>query len=174
METEKKLSDYLGKDLALTQLNFFRRDFELKCSDEIIASISHPKWYSSNFEIRWNNNKWFIYHPSIWKSIIEIKEIGKQLPLASYKKVKFKSEGIVDLPMGQQLKLYFRFFRGAYEVQNMSGECLVLIKDKFSFKEKSVFYVQQRSELLDKYPWVILLAWYISAQRKQRGAAAAA
>lgn len=156
-----------------TQLNFFRRDYELKCGDEIIASIPYPKWYSSNFEIQWGKIRWFVYQPSIWKSLVEIKEVNKQLPFASYKKVKFKSEGTVDLPMGQQLKICFGFFKGSYEIKNVSGECLVLIKDKYSFKDKSTFYIQQRSELLDKYPWVTLLAWNISAQRKRRSAVAA-
>jgi hypothetical protein len=174
METEKKLSDYFGKTLLLTQLKFLGRDYELKCGDETIACISHPKWYSSNFEITWNENKWFIYHPSIWRNAVEIKEVNKELPLASYNKTRFKMEGLVNLPMGQQLKISFKMYRGSYEVQNISGECLVLIKDKFSWKDKTEFYIQKRSELLDKYPWVILLAWHTSAQRKRHSGVTAA
>lgn len=174
MENEKKLSDYLGKSLILTQPKFWGRDYQLKCEEQILAIISYPKWYSSDFEVSWDKNKWFIYHPSMWRSKIEIKEVDKQLPFASYQKVRFKSDGILDLLMGQKLKLHFKYFRGSYEVQNSAGECIVLIKDKCSLKDKTEFYIQQRSELLDKYPWVILLAWYVSAQRKRRSGVAAA
>ncbi|MDQ7816482.1 MAG: hypothetical protein RDU14_05605 [Melioribacteraceae bacterium] len=173
METEKRLSDYIGKELLLTQPKFLKRDYELKCGEEIIAKINHPKWYSSDFVAIWNKQKWEVYKPSIWRSVVEIKEAGKQLPFAAYQKTRFKSEGVVDLPRGQKLKLVLRVFKGSYEIQSISGERLVLIKDKASFKDKTEFVVEQRSELLDKYPWIILLAWYISSQRKHHSAAAA-
>lgn len=168
MEYEKLLSDYMGQTLQLIQLKFLKRDYELRCVDQVVAKIRHLKWYSSDFEVEWEKNKWEIYKPSIWKSLVEIKESGKQLPFASYSRTGFKSEGVIELPRGQKLKLFFRIFKGNYEVQSISGECLVLIKDKFSFKDKTEFYIQQRSELLDKYPWSILLAWYLTQQRRRR------
>lgn len=168
MENEKVLSDYKGQTLQLIQLKFLKRDYELKCGDALIAKIHHLKWYSSDFEVEWNKNKWEIYKPSIWKGLVEIKESGKQLPFASYSKTGFKLEGIIDLPHGQKLKLVFRIFKGDYEVQTLSGERLVLIKDKCSFKDKTEFDIQQKSELLDKYPWSILLAWYLTQQRRRR------
>ncbi|MBS3945786.1 MAG: hypothetical protein KGZ42_09835 [Melioribacter sp.] len=170
METEKKLSDYMGRTLLLTQLKFLKRDYELKCEEEIIASINYPKWYGSDFEIAWGNKKWFVYRPSFWKNAIEIKEASKQLPFASYKKKGFKSGGIVSLPMGEELKIFFKFFKGSYGIQNSAEECLVLIKDKFSWNDRTEFYIQKRSELLDKYPWMILLAWYVSSQQRSGGA----
>jgi hypothetical protein len=167
MENEKKLSDYLGQTILLTQPKFLGRVYELKCDEKTLASVSYPKWYNSDFEITWNKNKWFIYKPSIWKSSVEIKEVNKELPFESYKNVRFKTEGIINLPKGQQLKLVIKLFKSSYEVQSISGECLVLIKDKLSLTDKTEFNVQQRSELLDKYPWVILLAWYVSSQRRR-------
>lgn len=173
MEEEKKLSDYIGNTLLLTQPKFLKREYLLKCGEEIIATVNHPKWYLSDFEVVWNKKKWFVYRPSIWRSAVEIKELDKELPIASYQKIRFKMEGIVNLPMGQQLKIFFKLFRGTYEIQNISGECLVLVKDKFSWKDVTEFHIQGRSELLDKYPWVILLAWYLSSQRKHSSAVAA-
>lgn len=173
MEDGKRLSDYVGKSLLLVQPEFFRRDYQLKDGVEIVASITHPKWYRSNFIVEWGKMKWEVYKPSIWKSLLEIKEINKQLPFASYTRKGFKSGGTINLPMGQKLNLVFKTFKGSYEIQNMNGECLILIKDKFSLKDKTEFTIQQRSELIDKYPWVILVAWYISAQRRNHSVAAA-
>jgi hypothetical protein len=173
MENEKLLSDYIGQTLILVQPKFFSRDYLLKEDEKMVASIHHPKWYGSNFIIEWGERKLEVYRPSIWKSIIEIKECGRQLPFASYTRTGWKSEGAFNLPMGQKLKLVFRPFKGAYEIQNIGGECLVLIKDKFSFKDKTEFYVQKPSELINKYPWAILVAWHISSERKHHSAIAA-
>lgn len=173
MEEEKKLSYYIGKKLLLTQPKFFKQEYLLKFGEEIIATIINPKWYRSDFEVLWNNKKWVIYRPSIWRSAIEIKELDKELPIASYQKIRFKSDGIVNLPMGQQLKISFKLFKGSYEIQNIYGECLVTVKDKLSWKDETEFHIQSKSELLDKYPWVILLAWYLSSQRKHSAAIAA-
>ncbi len=173
MEDEKKLSDYIGKSLLLVQPKFFSRDYLLKYGEEIVAGITHTKWYASDFIIEWGKKKWEVYKPSIWRSTLEIKEVNKQLPFASYTRKGFKSGGTINLPMGQKLSLVFKTFKGSYEIQNMNGECLILIKDKFSLKDKTEFTIQQRSELIDKYPWIILVAWYVSAQRRQHSAAAA-
>lgn len=173
MEEIKNLSDYIGKSLLLVQPEFFRRNYHLKDGDVIVATITHPKWYRSNFIVEWGKKKWEVYKPSIWRSSLEIKELNKQLPFAYYTRKGFKSGGTIDLPMGQKLNIAFKTFKGSYEIQKTNGECLVLIKDKFSLKDKTEFTIQQGSEIIDKHPWVILVAWYISAQRRQQTAAAA-
>ena len=70
METEKRLSDYIGETLLLIQPKFLERDHELKCGEEIIATINHPKWYSSDFVVIWIKQKWEVYKPSIWRSVV--------------------------------------------------------------------------------------------------------
>lgn len=167
MEKEKVLSAYLGYTLTLVQPKFLKRYFELKCDNEIIATAINPKWYLSDLEISWNKNKWLIYRPSIWRRAVEIKEVDKTLPITSFAGKLFSSTGTLELPVGQQLNLVFKIFKSGYEIRTMNDEPLVLIKDKISFKDKTEFYIQKRSELLDKYPWVIFLAWFLSQQRKQ-------
>ena len=126
---------------------------------------------SSNLIVNLLEKEWEIYIPKFWRSEIAIKEKGKENPFARYDKKLFSREGTVFLPKGQRLKIKFGLIKGKYGVYTTSGRCLVTIKDAISFKANTQIYIETGSELLDKYPWVIILAWHLTRKRKQAAAA---
>ena len=115
-------------------------------------------------------HEWGIYFPKFWKSEIAIRESGFQLPYATYKRDSLKTGGTLYLPRGYKLKFVFKIFRGGYRIENESGTSLVCFKDKVSFRSKTEITIEQKSELLDKYPWAIVVIWYISYRRRQAAA----
>ncbi len=158
----KTLSDASGQQLYIFQPSVFIRYFEIHLGEEVIGTFNYPRWYSTLLEINLFNNKWIIYKPSFWRSTIEIKEHNKQLPFARYIKTKFKPEGTIELPRGQRLKIVIKPFKGLNELLDIKGKRLVSLKQKISFKEKTEINIEETSELIDKYPWVIVLLWLIS------------
>ncbi len=71
------------------------------------------------------------------------------------------------------MKLEFKAFKKGYELQDSSGQTLIKLIDKVGFRTNVEILIEKKSELIDKYPWVIILAWYISAIRKRAAGAAA-
>ena len=168
----KNLSDYFGQQLILTQPSVWKRYFELKCNDEIIAVVKNVKKFGFKIEVEMFQKSWTIYRTSIWKSEIAIKETVNSLPFAKYKKVKFKKHGFVELPKGERLTINFKFFKDEFEIRDSKDYLLVQFKGRMKFKETVEIYLEKRSELIDKYPWVIILAWYLNYERKHSAAAA--
>lgn len=167
----RNISQLAGQTLNITQPSVWKNVFELKYGDDLLGKIRSKSALSSNLIVNLLENEWEIYSPKFWRSEIAIKEKGKENPFARYDKKLFSREGIVYLPMGQRLKIKFGLIKGKYGVYTISGRCLATIKDVISFKTNTQIYIETGSEILDKYPWVIILAWHLTRKRKQAAAA---
>jgi len=163
----KSLSDLAGEILFIRQPSIWKGNFELIHNEEVLGTIRAKGILGLKVIFKMGNNEWEIYNPSIWKSEIAIRQAGYELPYATFKRKGFKSGGIVKMYKGEQLKLEYKLFKGGYSIQTLSGEHLVTYKEKVSFKERTELHIERKSELLDKYPWVIVLAWHIMMQRKR-------
>jgi len=167
----KNLSSFYGKQLEFAQPSVWKTYYELKSENEIIGTVKKIKKFSFQLEINIFDNKWIFYRPSFWRSEIAIRQSGYTLPYAKYKGAKFQQHGTIELPKGGRIKIVFKSFKKDYEIQDSSGQVLVKLTDKVKFRTSVEISVLKRSELIDKYPWIIILAWYISAIRKRAAAA---
>lgn len=166
----KTLSDYLGQPLQFIQPSFFKRVYELRANRELIATVRFPQIFSSLAEVEGFSKKWEIYKPSIWKSDIEIRESGYELHFARFVKEGLRQRGKIELPKGEGVKLIFNLFKSTYELQNDSGVRLVLFKERIAIGDKADVFVEKKSELLDKFPWTVILAWYVALQSRHHAA----
>lgn len=166
----KNISELVGKTLTIYQPSVWKNIFELKDDDKILGTIRSPKFFRQDITFKMDNLEWVIYFPKFWKSEIAIREAGFQMPYATYKKDPFKLSGTVYLPRGARLKFIYKIFKGGYRIQDESENILVSFKDKISFKSKTEVTIVKESELINKFPWVIVLIWYISYKRRQHAA----
>ncbi len=166
------LSQLTGKTLVLTQPSIWKKYFEIRSEDEVLGKIIVSGLFGSRIQANIMGGEWEIYYPRFWKSGINIREKGRENSFASYSQKFFSKEGTIFLPKGQRLKLKFGIFRSHYGIYTTSGISLASIKDKFGFKSKTLINIENSSEFLDKYPWVIILAWHLIMKRKQAAAAA--
>ncbi len=162
----KNLSYYYGKQLELIQPSVWKTYYELKSKNEIIGTIKKIKKFGFQLEISMFNKKWIFYRPSFWRSEIAVRESSYTLPYAKYKGGKFSQHGMIELPRGERIKIIFKAFKKDYEIQDSSGQVLIKLVDKVKFRTTVEIFIEKRSELIDKYPWIIVLAWYSSAQRR--------
>lgn len=166
------LSQLTGKLLMLTQPSIWKKNFTLICEDEVLGNVTIRGLFGSNIQVNILGGEWEIYYPKFWKSEINIREKGRENPFANYSQKFFSREGTIFLPKGQRLKIKLGVFKNNYGIYTNSGICLVNIKDKFGLKTKTTISIENSSEFLDKYPWVIILAWHLIMKRKQAAAAA--
>lgn len=166
----KNLSQLSGETLKIIQPSLWKNIYELRHNDELLMKMNPRSVFGFGLIIDLMDSQWELYKPNFWKSEIAIREKGKENPAATYNKKFFSREGTVFLPKGQRLKIKFGSMRGKYGIYTTSGICLASIKDEVSFKASSLVFIENSSELLDKYPWVIILPWYLTRRRKQAAA----
>ena len=167
----KTISDYFSKTLQLIQPSIWKRSFELRDGNEVIGTLTYPKFFSVKAEANIFGTKWEFYEPHWWKNLIEIREAGKELPIASYKSPVFKKKGKLELPHGESVFLSSYIFRSTLEILDKYDTRLVVLKSKINFKTNIEIKVEKISEVLDKHPWILLLIVYVEMNaRRSRSA----
>ncbi len=167
----RNISQLAGQILKISQPSIWKNNYELKLGEELLGKIIPRNIFSFGLSITIGEDEWEIYKPNFWKAEIAIREKGRENPFATYNKKFFSREGTVFLPKGQRLMIRSGMAARKYGIFSMSGVCLVSIKDEVSIRMSSLVYIESSSELVDKNPWIIILAWYLTRKRKQAAAA---
>ena len=167
----KTLSSYIGEDLILIQPSFFKREYEFRSSNELLAKMYFPKFFSLTAVVEGFEEKYEIIRPSFWKTDIAIRKFGYDMTFASLTTNFFRTKGSIDLQNGKKLNLKFGAFRKSCEVFSEMEELLLRFQNKLSIKEKNVVTIQKPSALIDGNPWVVMMIWYLILEnRKNSGA----
>lgn len=158
----KTLSDYCNVSLKLVQQSQFKRECELYADDEIIMKAYCPKWSKSDAVVECFGNRWIIKKPSIWKSTIEVSKDGFNYPIASYTGKAFNYGGTIQLQRGRRLTFESNVLKDVYTILTDTNEILLQIKQTGLIKKKTEIELGKRKlEILDEYPWLPMLVWYI-------------
>jgi hypothetical protein len=166
------LSNYVGEDLILIQPSFLKREYEFQSSSGLLAKMRFPKLFNTTAVVEGFEEKYEIIKPSFWKSEIAIKKFGYDLSFATLTTNFFRTKGSIDLQSGKKLNLKFGAFKRVCEVFSESEELLIVIQNKFSFKDKNIVTIQKSSSIIDENPWIIMMLWYFLIESKKNGAGA--
>ena len=167
------LSNLVGETLAFNQPSLMKREFELVSSKGVLAIVIFPKLFSTRVVVKGFDDKWEIKSLSIWQKEFGIFKYGYQLPFAKYIANFWKTKGTVELPRGARLNCKTGQFNNPFDVYSSKGKLLLSYSNKFVLKGKTTVTINERSEIIDNYPWIIMLGWYIILMNR-RGRARAA
>jgi hypothetical protein len=170
----KLISEYAVNKLLFVQPSIWKMYHELKANDEVIGTIRQKGLFGMKWEITMGGKTWEIYRKSFWRSAMNVRESGYELPFAEVNKEGFRNKWLIILPKGERLQVIPHLFKGYSELKNELDECLVMIKPRVSFKERADISIEKKSNIVDKYPWSVVLAYMIIIQLKHQAAHAAA
>jgi len=166
----KKISNYFGSQLLIFQKSILKREFELRTGDELIAGLYYPKFFSDLAEVILQEETYEFYRPKFFSRDVDIRKKGYQNPIAHFKNNFWGSKGVLELPRGTKLNLKFGFFRKQAEIYLGENKLLVSILNKFSIKERCEVVIEKQSEIIDEYPWIIMLGFYLAQLMKRNSA----
>lgn len=162
------LSKYIGEDLILIQPSLFKREYEFRSSNELLARMYFPSLFSLTAVVEGFEEKYEIIKPSFWKADIAIRKYGYDMTFASLTTNFFRTKGSIDLQNGKKLNLKFGAFKKSCQVFSESEELLIMFQNRFSFKQQNIVTIQKSSALIDENPWVVMMVWYQVIQRNRR------
>ncbi|TSA29828.1 MAG: hypothetical protein D4R68_01625 [Ignavibacteriales bacterium] len=167
----KMITDYMGKNIVIAQTSVFKRNYEIRVNEELIGSMQQKGFFGMMWKVDIQNKKWEIYKPSFWRSALDIREAGYEMPIANYTRDGFRSRGTLSLPLGEKLKIVPHLFKGFCEINNEQEVCLAkIIPKKISMKDRAEVMIVKKDDLLDKYPWIIILAYIITIEQRHQAA----
>jgi hypothetical protein len=165
------LSDYLGEELTIFQKSIWKREFELRSGEELIAQMKYPKFFSDLAELKVGDEEVEFYRPKFFRRDVDIRKKGYQNPFAHFKNNFWGRKGVLELPRGIRLTMKFGFFRKQAEIYLGESDLLVSILSRFSMKERSQIIIEKRSGVIDEYPWIFMLGFYLAQLMKRNSAA---
>lgn len=166
----KPLSSYIGEELTLVQPSFFKREFEFRSTSELLAKMYYPKFFSLTAMVDGFKDKYEIFRPNFWKSEIGIRKFGNELSFATLTTNCFRIKGKIVLQNGKTVNLKFGMFKKLCEIFSESGELLIEINIRFSFKDKHIVTINKSSSIIDENPWIIMMVWYFLIESKRNAA----
>lgn len=164
----KTFSEYIGEEIKFIQPSMFKRFHELRAGEELIGTMQQKGFFGMLWQVSILGENWEIYKPSIWRTALEIRKAGYEMPTATFNRDGLRSRGTVSLPMGAKLKIVPHLFKKYCEITNDTDDALVRIRMKIAIGDKAEVAVEKKSEVVDKYPWVIMLAYIVALKQSRR------
>lgn len=168
----KTLYDYIGQELEIANKYIFKSFYELKANGVPIFSLTNTDFWGNRHEIAGFEKVWEISKPSIWKSTLEIREKGSSTVIATFESSAFGKTNTITLPRGEKLLVAMHVWKSMYELQNELGTRIVLFKNKKWFSSNIIVSIEKKAEVLDKYPFLLMLVFFTVLQRSNAAAAA--
>ena len=165
----KSLSEYVDRPLRLIKKSFFSFKYDLVAGDEVLGTFDYKMFFGlSGFVKGFGMNNIEFYKEKFLSWEVCVREEGKELPFAKYKRDFGIRSAHVDLPQGNKFNIHYGFFDIATEINNENETNLVLLKRKNVFSRTMAVTIKEKSKLLDEYPWILFLVLYIIIRRRQR------
>lgn len=165
-----KLSDYIGKELIVRQKSFLKREYEFLSDSELLGKMVFPKFFGEKAECEIGTEKIIFKRPHIFSDVIEILKEGYSLPIAKLESNFFATKGNLQLPRGRSVTIKPNILRTRTEIFIKENELIIRLHNKFSPKFKSIAIIEKRSEIIDEFPWIVLLAvYYLLLLRQNQG-----
>lgn len=168
----KPLTEYRNQVLQLVQPSQMKRDCELISPDGVLLKAYSPVWWKSDAAVEGFGGKWIIKRPSIWRSAIEVSKDGFNYPIAAYTRKVFSSGGKIQLQRGVRLTFESKALKSLYTIYTDTNEVLIQIRQSgFLRKKTEVTFGNRKLEIVDEYPWLPMLVWYIMLNNQRQSIA---
>ncbi|MEW6651856.1 MAG: hypothetical protein AB1394_00155 [Bacteroidota bacterium] len=167
----KNLTEYIGQELEIVSTSFFKFNYDLRAGGTTLFSIRSTDFWGKNFELTGIDKKWLIIKPSIWSSNIEIREKNSGMVAAKLTSSAFKNNCVLHFAKGEKLHITMNIWKSTFEIKNEFETTLVSFKNKKWYSSDVIAAMQIKNETLDKYPFAIMLAFYIVTEKRHHAGA---
>ena len=168
IQNMKTLSQYRTEQIQLVQPSIWKRVYQLRSGETVLMTMTYPKLFSTLAVVEGFGKTWEFQKPSIWKSNLEIKKKGNQLPFAKFSVEKWGRGGTFELPNGERIEYIFKIWKSVNELYSQQKNKLISFKRVSLWKTSINVMIERESELIEKNPWIIMVVYYVMLERRQQ------
>ncbi|HNX43957.1 MAG TPA: hypothetical protein PLJ84_03290 [Bacteroidales bacterium] len=165
----EKISDFCGRELQWMQPRMTEPYFELKAADEKVASLKFKNAFGSFAEGTFAGGIWTFKRQGFLSSVVTIREKGYENNLAVYRNNTWSEGGTLEIPDGVKYKVNSNYWNEQFEYTGESGNLLIQCTKISGFKLHARLEIFPDACELDKYPWMLLLGWYLAVMSSREG-----
>jgi hypothetical protein len=157
--------------LTWTKPRFFKSDYELRFGDELIATLSFKRIFSSAAIAENGEGCWTFERVGFLRKKTVIRTSGSSTILGIFKKNKWKEGGCLELSDGHKFKAIANLWKNTIEFQTDTGESLIHTKSNGIFRPSATLQMYRKSLQIPQLPWMVMLGLYLIIMMKRDAAA---
>lgn len=164
----KNLSEYIDRPLRIVKKTFFGFEYNLFAGEELLGTFNIRLFNKGGLVSNLEKRNIQFYKSNFFSREILIREEGKELPFANYRRAFASLTGEVTLPGSNKLFIRFGYFDVATEIKDDKENTLILLKRAGLFSRTLNVIIKGKSPLVDDNPWVLFLTLYMIINRRNR------
>jgi hypothetical protein len=171
----RPIRDVAGLVLRWVQPSAFKREYELRAGDEVLATLRWQKTFGSLALAASADGTWSFKRSGFLNPKVTVRVPGSEADVAVLKPG-WRGEGTLELSAGRRYPWRnASFWRSEWAFTDEAGEALVQFKPEFAFfKHAAEVTVDPRAAPLPDLSLLALLGWYLMVLMSEDAAAGAA
>lgn len=164
----KTVSEYIDRPLRIVKKSFFGFEYNLLAGEELIGALQIRLFNKGGFVTGLGKKNIQFYKSNFFSREILIREEGKELPFASYRRDFASLTGEATLPGNNKLFIRFGYFDVSTEIKDEKENTLIVLKRAGLFSRTMNVLVKSKSQLVDENPWILFLTLYMIIKRRNK------
>jgi hypothetical protein len=172
----KNIESMVGRELQWVQPSFFKRMYELRSGDIVVAKMEWAKFLGMAVKAESADGCWMFDQKGLWKSQITAKKCDQDEALMTVEEERFKRTQKLTLSDGRHVTLKSNFWRTTFTLETDTHEPMAIVRKHGLFSTKFDVELRRKGTSFREFPWLVLLMWYLVlvAIRRARAHAATA
>lgn len=170
----KTISDLCGKDLQWMQPRLTDPYFELLSGKEPIASLKFRNAFGSYAEGTFEGKTWTFKRQGFLNTHVTIRAKGSEANVAIFRNNTWSDGGTLEFPEGQKYTANSNYWQEKFEFTDRDEKTLMKFSHISGLKLHAQLEIFKGFSELDKYPWMVLLGWYLTVMASREGEMVAA
>ncbi len=164
----RTIASMVGRELQWTQPSIFRRQYELRSGDIVVARLEWVKFFAMKARAESADGHWLFDKTGIWKSTIVVRTKEDETPLMTFTENWFGKKQQVMLPHGKTLLLQSDLFAWKSTLTTSTGEPIVEMKRHSLWGNAYDVHLRRAGTSYEELPWLVLLQWYLLVLSRRR------
>jgi hypothetical protein len=158
----RRLIESLHQELKWEQPSALRMEYELGAPDEPIATLRFRSSFGSLATVESADGCWTFKRVGFFEPRISVRVCGSETEIATFRNNTWSGGGALELPDRGNLKATTNFWKTRLEFRAENDESLIRFEPGgILHMHCSVEIAPQAKELLEKFPWLVSLGWYL-------------
>ncbi|MBI3005797.1 MAG: hypothetical protein HYY49_10345 [Ignavibacteriales bacterium] len=162
----------VGRELQWIQPSIFRRSYELRSADILVAKLEWLKFFGMAARGESAEGAWIFDKSGIWKPTIAVRKLEEETPIIAFVEKWFGKKQPIVLAGGETLTLQSDLFAWKSSLVTDTGEPLLVVKRHGLFSSMYDVELRRRGASYQEFPWLVLLTWYLALLSRRRAQAA--
>ncbi len=158
----RRLIESLQQELKWEQPSALRTEYELGAPDGLIATLRFRSSFGSLANVESADGCWTFKRVGFFQTRISVRVCGSETEIATFRNNTWSGGGALELPDGGSLKATTNFWQTRLEFRAENDESLIRFEPGgILHMYSSVEIAPQAKEVLEKFPWLVSLGWYL-------------